>query len=173
MTDVEAGVADEAVHLVTIDWDRGKWAQSKGKYSREHLWHLAGGAKLKASDSPALLPKGFRDRAAVNPENMLVAAISSAHMLGWLNIAFGMQIEVLSYLDRASGVLTGGSASELWISEVILQPQITFDPHYDVDADVIAHIHQLAHKDCFIAHSVKAKITIRPGERIPTSTSVK
>jgi hypothetical protein len=43
MTNAETGGADEAVHLVTIDWTRGKWAQSKGKYSREHLWHLGGG----------------------------------------------------------------------------------------------------------------------------------
>ena len=60
----------EAVHLVTVDWQRGKWAQTKGKYSREHVWHLLSGAKLKASDSPALLPKGFQDRAAMNPENI-------------------------------------------------------------------------------------------------------
>jgi organic hydroperoxide reductase OsmC/OhrA len=163
MTNAETGGADEAIHLVTIDWTRGKWAQSKGKYSREHLWHLGGGAKLKASDSPALLPKGFRDRAAVNSENMLVAAISSAHMLGWLNIAFGMEIEVTSYVDRAHGVLTEIAPGQLWVSEVILQPKIRFDPHYDVGADVIAHIHELAHKDCFIARSVKAKITIRTG----------
>ena len=42
----------------------------------------------------------------MNPENMLVSAISSAHMLSWLNVAFGMGIEVVSYLDQAHGVLT-------------------------------------------------------------------
>ncbi len=55
MTNAETGGSDEAIHLVTIDWTRGKWAQSKGKYSREHLWHLGGGAKLKASDSPDVI----------------------------------------------------------------------------------------------------------------------
>jgi hypothetical protein len=40
----------EAVHLVTVDWQRGKWAQAKGKYSREHVWHLLGGEKLQACD---------------------------------------------------------------------------------------------------------------------------
>lgn len=72
MTKAEAtGVGTESVHLVTIDWTRGKWANAKGKYSREHVWHLAGGAKLKASDSPALVPKGFQDRTAVNPVDAL------------------------------------------------------------------------------------------------------
>jgi organic hydroperoxide reductase OsmC/OhrA len=138
----------EAVHLVTVDWQRGKWAQAKGKYSREHVWHVLGGAKLKASDSPALLPKGFQDRAAVNPENMLVGA-----MLSWLNVAFGMGLEVVSYLDQAHGVLTEISAGELWVSEVILKSRITFDPHYDVSADAIAQIHKVAHEHCFIARS--------------------
>ena len=64
-------------------------------------------------------------------------------------------------VDRAHGVLTEISRGQLWVSEVILQPKITFDPRYDVGADVIARIHEPAHKDCFIAHSVKAKITIR------------
>jgi organic hydroperoxide reductase OsmC/OhrA len=161
----------DSVHLVTIDWTRGKWAGAKGKYSREHVWHLAGGAKLKASDSPALVPKGFHDRAAVNPENMLVAAISSAHMLSWLNMAFGMGIEVVSYLDRAYGVMTEIAGGDVWISEVILQPRITFDPHYDVGAEVIEHIHQIANEHCFIARSVKAKVTIRPVEPVAKSTS--
>ena len=117
---------------------------------------------MKASDSPALLPKGFQDRAAVNPENMLVGAISSAHMLSWLNVAFGMGIEVVSYLDQAHGVLTEICAGEVWVSEVILKPRITFDPRFDVSADVIAKVHELAHENCFIARSVKSKVTVRP-----------
>jgi organic hydroperoxide reductase OsmC/OhrA len=118
------------------------------------------------------VPKGFHDRAAVNPENMLVAAISSAHMLSWLNTAFGMGIEVVSYLDRAHGVMTEISGGDVWISEVILQPRITFDPHYDVGADVIEHIHKVANEHCFIARSVKAKVTIRPVEPAAKSTGV-
>jgi organic hydroperoxide reductase OsmC/OhrA len=154
--------APETVHLATIDWQRGKWAGAKGKYSREHLWHLVGGAKLKASDSPAMLPKAFADRAVVNPENMFVAAVASAHMLSWLNVAFGMGIEVASYLDRAHGVLSETARGEIWVSEVILYPKITFDPHYEVTAEAIAKVHELAHARCFIARSIKATVTVRP-----------
>jgi organic hydroperoxide reductase OsmC/OhrA len=156
----------ESVHLVTIEWTRGKWANAKGKYSREHVWHLAG-AQLNASDSPALLPKGIYDSAAINPENMLVAAIASAHMLSWLNIAFGMGIQVMSYLDRVHGVMTETSDGEVWISEVILQPRITFDALYAVNVEDIAYMHQLAHERCFIARSVKSKVTICTVEPVP------
>ena len=33
---------DGPIHLVTVDWSRGKWSGTAGKYSREHVWHFAG-----------------------------------------------------------------------------------------------------------------------------------
>lgn len=55
--DTPAG--DESIHLVTIDWMRGKWSGTRGKYSREHHWHFAGRLALKVSD--ALAPAGYRE----------------------------------------------------------------------------------------------------------------
>jgi len=49
---------EDSVHLASIAWERGKWADFSGKYAPEHLWHFAGGAKLKASESPSLTPEG-------------------------------------------------------------------------------------------------------------------
>jgi hypothetical protein len=51
----------EAVSLATIDWRRGKWSSAKGKYSREHTWLLAGGMKLRVSDSESMVPEASRD----------------------------------------------------------------------------------------------------------------
>ncbi len=149
-----------ADHLATIDWQRGEWADRPGKYSRQHQWVLAG-AKLKASDSGALLPAAYRDKVAINPHNMFVATISSAHMLTWLHIAFGMDMEVSSYVDRAFGVLSEIDGGDCWLSEVILHPTITFDAKQDVAPEVISHIHDLAQQHCFIARSIKTKVTVR------------
>jgi hypothetical protein len=96
----------QSEHLASIDWQRGKWADAKGKYSREHTWWLAGGAKFKASDAYFLLPEGYRDGAKIDPEKMFVVTIASAHMLSWLHLAFGMGSEVLAYSDEAHGVMT-------------------------------------------------------------------
>jgi hypothetical protein len=41
---------DGPVHLVTVDWQRGMWSGMRGKYSRDHEWHLAGRLKLKVTD---------------------------------------------------------------------------------------------------------------------------
>jgi len=44
----------QSEHLGSIDWQRGKWAYARGKYSREHTWWLVGGAKFKASAAELL-----------------------------------------------------------------------------------------------------------------------
>jgi organic hydroperoxide reductase OsmC/OhrA len=150
-----------AEHLATIDWTRGKWSHVKGKYAREHTWHLAGGAKLKATDAPMLLPEGYRDKTKLNPENLFVATIASAHMLSWLHVAFQMELEVLSYRDAAHGLLAEISEGEYWVSEVILSPTVTFAAHQEVMPSALARIHELAHEQCFIARSIKTKVTVR------------
>jgi organic hydroperoxide reductase OsmC/OhrA len=70
------------------------------------VWVLEGGTKLRASDSSFLLPPGYRDSGGVDPEKTYVATIASAHMLGFLHLAFGMGVEVESYHDEAAGVMS-------------------------------------------------------------------
>lgn len=151
--------SDEAIHLVTIDWARGKWSGTRGKYAREHVWHFAGRLSLKVSD--ALAPAGYRDVARLDPLKSYVATIASAHMLAWLHAAFSHEVEVESYLDMTEGVLSALPEGRFWVSEVILKPRITFASHSQVDASAVAHFHELAQRDCFIAQSIKTKVTIR------------
>lgn len=155
----DASGGDEAIHLVTIDWARGKWSGRRGKYAREHVWHFAGRLSLKVSD--ALAPAGYREAARLDPLKSYVATIASAHMLAWLHAAFSHEVEVESYLDKTEGVLSALPDGRCWVSEVILKPSITFASHQEVEASVIAHFHELAQRDCFIAQSIKTKVTIR------------
>ena len=147
------------MHLVTIDWARGKWSGTRGKYSREHQWHFAGRLSLKVSD--ALAPAAYRDTARLDPLKSYVATIASAHMLAWLHVAFSHEVEVEKYLDTAEGVVTGLPDGRCWVSEVILKPRITFHSRQQVAASAIAHFHELAQRDCFVAQSIKTKVTVR------------
>ena len=155
----DAPAGDETLHLVTIDWKRGRWSGTRGKYSREHQWHFAGRLSVKATD--ALTPAAYRDAARMDALKSYVATISSAHMLAWLHAAFSHEVEVESYLDMAEGVVSGLPEGRSWVREVILKPRITFDPKQQVTASAIAHFHDLALRDCFIACSIKTKVTIR------------
>ena len=147
------------MHLVTIDWARGKWSGTRGKYSREHQWHFAGRLSLKVSD--ALSPAAYRDTARLDPLKSYVATIASAHMLAWLHVAFSHEVEVAKYLDTAEGLVTVLPDGRCWVSEVILKPRITFNSQQQVAASTVAHFHELAQRDCFIAQSIKTKVTVR------------
>lgn len=155
--------AEQLPPQATIDWSRGKWSSIKGKYSREHTWLLDGGVKLRASDAEFLLPEGYRDGVRLDPEKTFIATIASAHMLSWLHIAFSYGIEVESYRDAAVGVLSERAPQVYWISEVILNPRITYDERSRATAAAEVKLHELAHEQCFIAQSIKTKVTVRAG----------
>ncbi len=155
--------AEQPPPQATIDWSRGKWSSIKGKYSREHTWLLDGDVKLRASDAEFLLPEGYRDGVCLDPEKTFVATIASAHMLSWLHIAFSYGIEVESYRDTAVGVLSESSPQVYWISEVILSPRITYNERSSATAAAQAKLHELAHEQCFIANSIKTKVTVHAG----------
>ena len=132
------------------------------------------GERAEAHDGPPAPPcrdrdgsarkdrrKCYRDKIKLNPENLFVATVASAHMLSWLHVAFQMGIEVETYRDPASGVLTEISEGVYWVSEVILKPTITFAGRQELMPNAITRIHELANEQCFIANSIKTKVTVR------------
>jgi len=65
------------------------------------------------------------------------------------------------YVDRAYGVLTALEGGDCWISEVILHPKITLKAGYELTAEAMAHLHEHAQEHCYIARSIKTKVTVR------------
>ena len=88
---------------------------------------------------------------------MLVAALSSCHMLSFLAICTTKKITVQSYEDDAVGFLEN-DGGKLWITRVILRPKVVCN----ADAATLEQIHHLAHEACFIANSVKTEVTVEP-----------
>lgn len=129
---------------------------SLGRYTRVHEISFDGGTTMIASASPAVVPLPFSSEQAVDPEEMLVAALSSCHMLSFLDIARRAGIEILSYEDQAEGFLEKNELGRFAITRVILRPKI------ETEASVVQldELHEKAHRVCFIANSVTTKITI-------------
>ena len=92
-----------------------------------------------------------------DPEDMLVAALSSCHMLSFLAICAKKRITVHSYEDDATGILEN-DGGKLWVTHVILRPRIIAS----ADAAALEPIHHLAHDACFIANSVKTAVKVEP-----------
>jgi len=141
-------------HRIALNWEKGETPFTYEAYTRNHTISFKNGQEtVTLSASPAY--KG--DGSKADPEDLLVAALSSCHMLSFLAIAAKKKLTVHSYQDDAIGFLENDNG-KLWITRVILRPQIVID----TDADTLAHIHHLAHEACFIANSVKTQVLVEP-----------
>lgn len=149
-------------YLSSISWtlndEKSKFAS--GKYSRAHKWTFDGGVELTASSSPSVVPLPYSLEEAVDPEEAFVASVSSCHMLWFLSIASKSGLVVLSYHDKAEGIMTKNDNNKLFISRIQLSPRVVFD--IDVKREIINELHEKAHHECFIANSIITEILIEP-----------
>jgi organic hydroperoxide reductase OsmC/OhrA len=152
-----------AEHRAIVQW-RGTGADFlKGKYSREHIWQFDGGLAVPASASPAVVPAPYSNPANVDPEEALVAAIASCHMLTFLHLASQEGFQVDSYEDQAVGVMTKNEKGAMWVSSVTLDPKVVYGGARAPSADDISRLQRLAHEQCFIANSIKTEVLISGG----------
>ncbi len=151
-----------ATYSADVVWARGDAAFTDNRYSRRHTLRFDGGAEVPASSSLDVVPLPFSDPSAVDPEEMLVAALSSCHMLWFLSIAAKRKFRVDKYADHASGEMTRNARGKEYISAVTLRPDVTFSGEKMPGNDEIAAMHHKAHEECFIANSVLATVIIEP-----------
>ncbi len=77
----------EHEYRATIHWTRGTAVFTDKRYSRGHTWRFDGGVEVPASSSPQVVRVPLSVEAAVDPEEALVASLSSCHMLFFLAFA--------------------------------------------------------------------------------------
>jgi organic hydroperoxide reductase OsmC/OhrA len=130
------------------------------KYSRLHTWRFDGGIELAASSSPHVVPLPMSNESAVDPEEAFIASLSSCHMLWFLSIAAEKNYIVESYEDNAEGILGKDKDGKLAMTKVTLKPKVVFNNTTTPSREEVDELHHLAHEKCFIANSVKTKITI-------------
>jgi len=150
-----------STYTATIRWSRtGEGDFAKGRYSRAHQWSFDGGAVVRASASPDNVPPGTADEAGVDPEEGFIAAISSCHMLFFVDYARRGGFVVDSYVDEAVGVMEQRTDGKIAVTRVVLHPLIVFAGDRQPTADEIERLHRRAHEDCFIANSVNTEVTV-------------
>ncbi len=129
-----------------------------GRYSRGHILSFDGGTVVPASASPHVVGK-WAVQAAVDPEEMLVAALSSCHMLSFLHVARLAGFAVAAYRDHAEGVMETIAPGKQGVTKVVLHPQIAWAGAAP-DDEALDHLHHEAHDLCFIANSVKTEVSV-------------
>ena len=146
-------------HGAVVEWTRGEQPFTDKRYSRAHVWRFDGGAVVPGSSSPAGVPIPMSDPAGVDPEEAMIASLSSCHMLWFLAFAANAGLVVDRYLDDASGELDKNEAGKSYLARVALKPVTTFSGRQPDQAELDA-LHHAAHEHCDMAHSVRSEITV-------------
>ena len=150
-------------YKAVIGWKRGAGEPFTDlKFSRAHRWSFDGGITVPGSSSPLSVRVPYSRAEAVDPEEALVAALSSCHMLTFLYFAAKQGIVVDSYQDEAVGVMTKNARGKLFVSKVALRPRIAFAGTQPPNAAQLAELHHHAHEECYIANSVLTEVVVEP-----------
>lgn len=135
-------------YTIELEWtgNTGHGTNSYTGYQRSHQVIIKNKPVIECSSDPA-----FRgDPSRHNPEELLVASLSSCHMLWYLHLCADNGIVVVKYCDKAGGTMIDNVDGGKFI-EVVLQPEVTIsDPSRIEQAN---SLHEQAHKKCFIANS--------------------
>ncbi len=137
-------------YATTLTWtgNTGEGTASYRSYERAYEVAAEGKPALLGSSDPS-----FRgDPARWNPEELLLASISSCHQLWYLHLCAVNGVVVTAYRDEAQAVMvedeTGGGRFE----SATLRPHVTIAAGSD-PAKALA-LHHEANAKCFVANSL-------------------
>lgn len=126
-----------------------------GTHHREDRFYeisIDGKPNLKGSaDKPF-----FGDPSLYNPEDLLLSALSSCHMMSFLYLCRKMGVKVASYQDNPVGVLKINNEGIGYFELVTLKPKVVLSDKSKLDD--MSQLHEKAGKLCFIANSVNFEI---------------
>lgn len=142
---------------VNLRWtgNPGTGTSSYATYQRLYDLEMPGKPVIPGSADPA-----FRgDATRWNPEDMLVGAIASCHMLCFLHQAAVAGLVVETYEDRATAEMRLTPEGTGEFVSATLHPHVTISAG---DPSLLADLHHKAHERCFIARSVNFEIGCEP-----------
>ena len=150
-------------YSLTVKWTGNTGTGTSGyrAYERSHSVITNGKPEIKASSDPA-----FRgDTTKHNPEELLLASLSSCHMLWFLHLCAEAGVIVIDYYDNATAVMIETPDGGGQFAEATLNPVVTVTEAPMVEK---AHaLHQKANALCFIARSVNFPINHNSTVHIP------
>ena len=151
-------MAHEHNYKLTAVWTgkKGEGPKNVRTYDRSHTVTIQGKPELLlTTDNPAV-----GDQSKLNPEDLLVSAVSSCHMLSYLYVCALEGIVITEYTDNATGIMienTNGGGS---FKEITLNPIFNVADEGMVEKAI--ELHHKAHEICFIANSVNFEVKCNP-----------
>ena len=149
--------AREHDYRCQLSWDEpGGGTVDYRSYSRRFRVAIDGKPDLVGSADP-----GFRgDPQLHNPEDLLLASLSSCHMLSYLALCALRGVRVVGYADQAEGRMVTRQGGGGCFEGVTLRPRVVVAPGSDLD--LARSLHRDAHEMCFISSSVSFPVSCEP-----------
>ena len=145
-------------YTARIRWTGNRGTGTSAYKAYERTWDLMsdGKAVVHCSNDPLL----GGDPARYNPEDLLIAAVASCHMLWYLHLCANAGVTVLSYEDDPVGLGEGEPSGAGRFLSMTLRPAISITA--DSDEQAAREIHGKIHRYCFIARSVNFPVHCQP-----------
>jgi organic hydroperoxide reductase OsmC/OhrA len=135
-------------------------------YSRQHEIVAAG----KRAPIPGSADPVFRgDATRYNPEELLLASISTCHLLWYLHLCADAGIVVVDYVDEAHGTMVEAEDGGGHFTEAVLRPKVSITRAEQVERALA--LHEEAHRKCFIANSLNFPVKHLPEVRVARGTA--
>ncbi|MBL8563988.1 MAG: OsmC family protein [Gemmobacter sp.] len=149
-------MAHEYTARVVWTGNRGEGTAHYRAYDR--TWDIAvpGKPVVHCSNDPLL----GGDPGKMNPEDLLLSALSACHMLWYLHYASDAGLRVLGYEDSPLGQGELGPGGAGRFVKATLRPRVTLPEGSDLAA--AKAIHHRIHTVCFIARSVSFPVDYEP-----------
>nr|WP_315148339.1 OsmC family protein [uncultured Flavobacterium sp.] len=151
-------MAHEHTYKLTAVWtgNQGDGTKNIRTYDRSHTVSIPGKPELfLTTDNPAV-----GDKSKLNPEDLLVSAISSCHMLSYLYVCSLEGIVITAYTDYATGTMIELASGGGSFKEVTLNPTCYVADESMVEKAI--ELHHKAHEICYIANSVNFEVKCNP-----------
>ena len=136
--------------------NKGSGTSHVSAYERSHTITIAGKPELQLTTDNAK----FGDKSKLNPEDLLVAAISSCHMMSYLYLCALEGVVVVEYTDDATGTMIEDPKGGGHFTGVTLNPICIVAESGMIDKAVA--LHHKAHEICYIANSVNFDVHNKP-----------
>ncbi|HOB61986.1 MAG TPA: OsmC family protein [Candidatus Competibacteraceae bacterium] len=143
---------------ILLNWQRTTPDFEYKTFNRDHTWRLAGGQVVRGSAAAEY----SGDPEMSNPEEALLAALSSCHMLTFLSIAALKKLVVESYEDEPLAELGKNEKGKMMVSHLTLRPRVVFSADTTPDPDTVRELHRKAKENCFIGNSLLSSVTLEP-----------
>lgn len=144
-------------HTAIIRWENSSTTMEYDSYPRDHNWEFAGGPTVRGSAAESY----GGGKGCIDPEEGLVASVAACHMLTFLAVAAKKKMVVAGYTDTPVGHLEKDAEGRLAVTRIELRPVVQFGASTAVSPDELRRLHDSAHRNCFIANSIKAAVTVR------------